>query len=108
MNDNHMASIPIFLQGAALTWFNNNIDSMDHQENMWSFKMVVIGLYNHFLHNIVVGAALDKFWSMNYTPDKGVMEFYHRLEHYVVQMVRPPDRYTFKKHYILWLPKKYI
>ena len=42
---------------------------------------------------------------MNYASEEGVMEFYHRLEHYAVWMVRPPDIYTFKKHYMLQLPK---
>jgi len=31
--------------------------------------------------------------------------FYYRLARYVEWMVRPPDRYTFKKHYIMCLPK---
>ena len=34
------------------------------------------------------------------------MAFYHRLTRYADRMVRPPDRYTFKKHYIMRLPKR--
>jgi len=34
-----------------------------------------------------------------------VMAFYYRLMRYAKQMVRPPNRYTFKKHYIMHLPK---
>ena len=67
--------------------------------------MVVIRLYDRFLHNVAVGAASDKFWSPNYASEEGVMEFYHRLECYAVRMVRPSNRYTFKKHYMLRLPK---
>jgi len=33
------------------------------------------------------------------------MAFYYRLARYAEWMVRPPDRYTFKKHYIMQLPK---
>ena len=66
LDDDHVACVPIFLQGAALTWFNNNIEGMDHQKETWSFKMVVIRLYDRFLHNVAVGATSDKFWSMNY------------------------------------------
>lgn len=101
-----MACVPIFLQGSALTWFNDNIDGMDHQQVTWSFKTVVIRLHNYFLHNVAVGAALNKFWSATYAPDEGVMVFYHRLMCYAVQMVRPPDRYPFKKHYMMRLSKK--
>jgi len=33
------------------------------------------------------------------------MAFYYRLARYAEWMVRPPYRYTFKKHYIMHLPK---
>ena len=33
------------------------------------------------------------------------MAFYYRLARYAERMVRPPNRYTFKKHYIMCLPK---
>jgi len=33
------------------------------------------------------------------------MIFCYRLVRYVEQIVRPPDRYTFKKHYIMRLLK---
>jgi len=33
------------------------------------------------------------------------MTFYYRLARYTEQMVRPPNRYTFKKHYIMRLTK---
>jgi hypothetical protein len=69
----------ILLQVPALIWFNNNIDGMDHQNDTWSFKMVVIGLYNCFIHNIALGAVSDKFLGATYTTDEGVMAFYHRL-----------------------------
>ncbi|KAF8221841.1 hypothetical protein L208DRAFT_1325733, partial [Tricholoma matsutake] len=46
------------------------------------------------------------FWSATYAPNKGVMAFYHRLTRYADWMVRPPNRYMFKKHYIMGLPRK--
>jgi len=33
------------------------------------------------------------------------MAFYYRLARYAERMVRPPNRYTFKKHYIMRLLK---
>ena len=32
------------------------------------------------------------------------MAFYHRLMQYAAGMVRPPDRYMFKRHFIVRLP----
>ena len=33
------------------------------------------------------------------------MAFYHRMMRYAARMVRPPDRYTFKRQLIMRLPK---
>ena len=68
--------------------------------------MVITGLYDRFIHNAALGVVTDIFWGATYTPDKGVMAFYHRLTRYTDWMVRPPDRYTFKKHYIMRLLRR--
>jgi len=54
---------------------------------------------------VALTEALEKFGKAQYIAGEGVMAFYHRLSRYAEQMVRPPDRYTFKKHYIMRLPK---
>jgi hypothetical protein len=105
LDKNHIVCMAIFLQGPALIWSNNNVDGMDHQKDTWSFKTVVIRLYDCFIHEVALGAVSDKFRGTTYTADKGVMAFYHRITRYTVQMVRPPDRYSFKKQYILKLTK---
>jgi hypothetical protein len=79
---------------------------MDHQQEAWSLKTVIMGLYDCFIHNAALGVATDIFWGVTYTLNKGVMAFYHRLTRYADQMVRPPDRYTFKKHYVMRLSKR--
>ena len=45
------------------------------------------------------------FQSTTYVPEEGVMAFYHRMIQYAAQMVRPPDRYMFKRQLIMRLPK---
>jgi len=49
--------------------------------------------------------ASEKFGKAQYIEGEGVMAFYYRLVRYVEWMVRPPNRYTFKKHYIMYLSK---
>jgi Aspartyl protease len=88
-----------------LTWYNDNIDGIDHERDMWSFKELVTGLYDRFVHSKAVGEASDRFWSATYVPSEGVMVFYHRLMRYTTRMVRPPDCYTFKTQFIMRLPK---
>ena len=95
----------MFLKDAASTWYGDNMDGGSHQNHEWSFEEVVIGLYDRFIHQGALRSTSDAFQSMTYVPDEGVMAFYHRMTWYAAQMVRPPNRYTFKRQLIMRLPK---
>jgi hypothetical protein len=71
---------------------------------MWSFKLVITGLYDRFVHHASVGTAVDKFWNATYVPEEGIMALYHELTRHAARMVRPPDRYTFKSHLVMRMP----
>jgi len=77
------------------------------QQCWWNklFKTIITGLYDCFIHNMVLTEVSEKFGKAQYIAGEGVMAFYHRLSRYMEWMVRPPNRYTFKKHYIMWLLK---
>jgi len=102
---NCVSCMALFLQGATLRWYDDNIDGINHQKDVWSFKTVIAGLYDHFIHNVALTETSEKFWKAQYKYGEGVMIFCYRLVRYVEQIVRPPDRYTFKKHYIMRLLK---
>jgi len=36
----------LFLQGNGLCWYNDSIDGINHQKDIWSFKTIVMGLYD--------------------------------------------------------------
>ena len=82
----------------------SNVDGIDHQKEVWSFKMVITGLYDRFVHNGAVSTAADKFWNATYVQEEGIMAFYHKLMRHAARMVRPPDRYTFKSHLVARMP----
>ena len=65
----------------------------------------MIGLYDCFIHQGALRSASDMFQSATYIPEEGVMAFYHRMMQYATRMVRPPDRYTFKRQLTMRLPK---
>jgi hypothetical protein len=94
----------LYLEDTTITWYDDNVDGMDHQNDVWSFKMVITGLYDRFVHHVSVGAAVDKFWNESYIPEEGIMAFYHKLTRHASRMVRPPDRYTFKSHLVTRMP----
>jgi hypothetical protein len=94
----------MYLEGTAATWYDNNVDGLDHQQDVWSFKLVITGLYDRFVHHASVGTAADKFWNTTYIPEEGIMALYHELTRHAARMVRPPDRYTFKSHLVMRMP----
>ena len=60
-------------------WYNDNFDGKNHQLDRWSFETVVTGLYDHFLHKVVLQSASDEFGNVMYIPEEGVMAFYYGL-----------------------------
>jgi len=64
-----------------------------------------MGLYDRLIDNVVLTEASEKFGKAQYIEGEGVMAFYYRLTRYTEWMVRPPNRYTFKKYYIMCLLK---
>jgi hypothetical protein len=73
-------------KGTALTWYNDNVDGGGHQLDKWSFKTMVMGLYDHFLHKVVLGSASNEFGNAMYIPGEGIMAFYYRLTWYAAWM----------------------
>jgi len=63
----------------------------------------VTGLYDRFIHNVVLTEASEKFGKAQYIEGEDVMAFYYRLVRYVEWMVRPPNRYMYLQealHYV--------
>jgi hypothetical protein len=106
LDEDRVVCTAMFLEGTALTWYNDNVDGGGHQLDRWSFETVVTGLYDRFLHEVALGSASDEFGNAMYIPGEGIMAFYYRLTRYAARMVRSPDRYTFKRHFIMRLPKE--
>jgi hypothetical protein len=40
----------MYLEGTAVTWYDDNVDGLDHQRDVWLFKLVITGLYC-YIHN---------------------------------------------------------
>ena len=63
---------------------------------MWSFKEVITGLYNYFVHDTATYDVLEKFQHIQYQALGGIMSYYNKLEHYASRMIRAPDHLMFK------------
>jgi hypothetical protein len=70
----------MYLEGKVLSWYNDNVDGLYCQKDMWSFKEVITGLYDHFVHDTATYDTLEKFQHIQYQASGGVMSYYNKLE----------------------------
>jgi hypothetical protein len=93
----------MYLDEKAKTWFNDNVEGINHQRWVWTFKDVITGLYDQFIHESSIQDATQKFYSVKYTTDGGVFGFYHELERYALRMIHEPDSYMFNTQLMMGL-----
>jgi len=93
----------MYLDKKAKTWFNDNVEGINHQRWVWTFKDVITGLYDQFIHESSIQDATQKFYSVKYTTDGGVFGFYHELERYALRMIHEPDSYMFNTQLMMGL-----
>jgi hypothetical protein len=72
-DEEHIVYILMYLEGDALLWFNDNIDGFHCQQEYWTFKEVITGLYDHFVFCVATRDASDKFWSMAFQEGDDIM-----------------------------------
>jgi hypothetical protein len=98
----------MFFEGITLSWFEDNIDGTYCQRLSWTFKDVITGLYDQFIHDNSTHNTSDKFWHVKYNAEEGIMSYYYKLEHYVNRMVQAPDLFTFRMQLMAGLPVSII
>jgi hypothetical protein len=97
-----------YLDEKAKTWFNDNVKGVNCRRRVWTFKDIITGLYDRFIHESSIQDATQKFYSVKYTTDGGVYGFYHEPEHYASRMIHEPDSYTFNTQLMMGLPSSMI
>jgi len=94
----------MYLGKKAKTWFNDNVEGINRRRRVWTFKDVITGLYDQFIHESSIQDATQKFYSVKYTMDGGVYGYYHELQQYASRMIHEPDSYTFNTQLMMGLP----
>ncbi|KAF5378265.1 hypothetical protein D9615_008695 [Tricholomella constricta] len=95
----------MYLKGAAAVWFTDNVDGIHRRRRDWTFKDVITGLYDRFIHEASLQDAYVGFERAVYSADGGINEFFHQLKRYAERMVMPPDPYTFKRRFMTGIPR---
>ena len=87
------------LTGKVQEWFYRNVERFDCQVCEWTLEMVVQGLQRRFLHTLTHHHVSNKF-DMVSQGTKTVQEVLNDLKKYAMQMIHPPNIYTFHKRFI--------
>ena len=95
--------VGMYLSERARIWYSDNIESSYHSKFSWSFKNVILGLYDRFIHEASTRDATEKFYSVKYSVMDGIRGFYDQLERNASRMVHTPDSYTFKNQLMVGL-----
>ena len=98
----------MFLENTASVWFEDNVDGAYRQCSTWTFKEVITGLYDRFVHDNATHDTNDKFWHVEYNAREGVMSYYCKLERYATRMIEAPDVFTFRTQLVAGLPDNII
>jgi hypothetical protein len=51
----------MYLEDSTLTWFEDNVDGVYRHRSDWTFKDVITGLYDRFIHDNATHDAADHF-----------------------------------------------
>src|SRR6201999_892645 len=100
------AIIPMFLEGEALAWFNEEVDGINSRPYHWTFKEIITSLYNQFIRDTVIQEADLAFRRMKYNPEMGIESYAQELKQHASRMVHWPDSYTYRKQFMRGLPNE--
>jgi len=104
----HIMLTVMYLGEKAKTWFNDNVEGINCRRRVWTFKDVITGLYDRFIHESSIQDATQKFYSVKYTTDGGVYGYYHELQRYALRMIHEPDSYMFDTQLMMGLPSSIL
>ncbi|KZT06183.1 uncharacterized protein LAESUDRAFT_714528 [Laetiporus sulphureus 93-53] len=93
-----------YLKGAASEWYNDTIDDIDVDAQLWSFVEALCMLFRQFLHFASTISAADHFEVVMYLKQGGVVGLHDTLTKYAKCMPIPPDDYAFAHQFMDTLP----
>ncbi|KAJ7226264.1 hypothetical protein B0H12DRAFT_1077821 [Mycena haematopus] len=93
-----------YLSGLAKDWYETQVVGLYRVKNKWTYKEVVLGLFDRFINTGCVQKATDTFWTAKYSAEIGIIGYYNQLMTAARRMVKRPDSYTFKSHLMSNMP----
>ncbi|KAG6867641.1 hypothetical protein C0995_004727, partial [Termitomyces sp. Mi166 len=83
-----------FIDGEAQNWFRRHVLHTNRDKQDWTFKEVLIGLYNHFVNAATMQEAHEAFRTAVYDARMGIQTFYEELIGHAQNMAVYLDEFT--------------
>ncbi|KAG6863548.1 hypothetical protein C0993_011134 [Termitomyces sp. T159_Od127] len=93
-----------FMDGEARNWFRRHVLHMNRDKSYWTFKEVLIGLYNRFVNAAMMQEAREAFRTAVYDARTGVQTFCDDLVGHAQNMAVYPDEFTIQETFLDGIP----
>ncbi|KAG6882922.1 hypothetical protein C0992_010270, partial [Termitomyces sp. T32_za158] len=93
-----------FIDGDARNWFRRHVLHTNRDKHDWTFKEVLIGLYNRFVNAATMQEAREAFRTAVYDARTGVQTFYDDLVGHAQNMAVYPDEFTIRETFLDGIP----
>ncbi|KAG5332754.1 hypothetical protein C0989_006558 [Termitomyces sp. Mn162] len=92
------------MDGEAWNWFCRHVLHTNRDKPYWTFKEVLIGLYNRFVNAATMQVAREAFRTAVYDAQTGVQTFYDDLMGHAQNMAIYPDEFTIRETFLDGIP----
>ncbi|KAG6881087.1 hypothetical protein C0993_002895 [Termitomyces sp. T159_Od127] len=93
-----------FMDGEARNWFCRHVLHTNRDKLYWTFKEVLIGLYNRFVNAVTMQEAHEAFRTAVYDAQMGIQTFYDDLVGHAQNMAVYLDEFTIRETFLDGIP----
>ncbi|KAG6882803.1 hypothetical protein C0995_013719, partial [Termitomyces sp. Mi166 len=93
-----------FIDGEAQKWFCRHVLHTNWDKQDWTFKEVLIGLYNRFVNAATMQEAHEAFRTAVYDAQTGIQTFYDKLVGHAQNMAMYLDEFTIQETFLDGIP----
>ncbi|KAG6858753.1 hypothetical protein C0995_014135, partial [Termitomyces sp. Mi166 len=94
MDQEHIFALHEFINEESQNWFHRHVLHTNRDKQDWTFKEVLIRLYNRFMNVATMQEAQEAFKTAVYDAQTGVQMFYKELIGHAQNMAMYPDEFT--------------
>ncbi|KAG6858786.1 hypothetical protein C0995_013921 [Termitomyces sp. Mi166 len=104
MDQERIFALHEFINGEVQNWFRCHVLHTNRDKQDWTFKEVLIGLYNHFVNVAMMQEAREAFQTTVYDARMGVQTFYKELIGHAQNMAMYLNEFTIWETFLDGIP----